>query len=93
MAELDRLISPDFFTDVDGVPEGGVVPLNACVVVEYMDADGKHQLATGWSDTMTFYQREGMVRSLLRDVMGVPVEFERRYAASRCDAIEAEDDD
>lgn len=90
MAALDKLISDRFFDDVEGLvnPESGVIPLNACVVVEYIDADGEHKLATGFSDDMTFYAKEGMCRTLLRDAMMLPLEAERREAIDRFDGLD-----
>lgn len=76
MAELEHLISPTFFEDMADTPEGAI-PLNACVVVEYIDLDGKKALACGWTDDMPFYTREGMCQVLLRDATGVPMAAER----------------
>lgn len=61
------LIAADFLDDV-----GGGIILNACVVVEVLQANGDTGLISAWTDGMAFYAREGMVLSLLRDVTAVP---------------------
>lgn len=82
MSKIEDLISPTFFDDMDDAP-AGAIPLNACVVVEYIDDNGNKALLCGWSDDMPFYAREGMCRVLLRDATGVPMAAEREEYARR----------
>ncbi len=68
---------------------GAGIPISVAMVVDYIDEDGQHALASFFDHEQTYFAREGMVRSLLRDVMMIPLEAERREASRRFD----EDDD
>lgn len=80
--------------EVKGLLDGseGIV-LNAIIAVEVIDAEGGHALLTGCTDDMTYWSREGMARTLLRDAVRVPQEFERREAVRLADELEGEVDE
>lgn len=69
------------------------IPISVALVVDYIDGEGKHALATFYDYEQTFFAREGMVRWLLRDVLMIPLEAERREAIHQFDHLDDDESD
>lgn len=74
------MLSENVLADLNGIP------LSCALVVEYLDEDGDRLLASYWDGDASFHAREGMVRSLLRDVTALPDAATRRNAERRLDS-------